>query len=201
MNGTEAGAMPLSARSVHVVTDMQELFSGESQWGFPGIHSVVPGIRAIAAARPAQTLWTRFISANTAEEAPGPWGALYRMWPGATLAAGADVGILASLRPLVMGDGAVFDKTTYSAFRNPDFGAELERRGADTLVLSGIETDVCVLATLLEAVDRGYFVVLAEDALTSSDADGHRHVLDIIARRLKSQVFRASVAGILENWK
>jgi len=57
-----------------------------------------------------------------------------------------------------------------------------------------------VLATLLEAVDRGYFVVMPVDALTSSDPDGHRQIMDVIPRRLKSQVFTASVATILEQW-
>jgi nicotinamidase-related amidase len=192
--------LPLTAKSLHVVIDMQEVFASNPQWGFAGIHAIVPAIRELAAAKPAQTLWTRFISAHSAEEAKGSWAALYRKWPGATLAAGAEMQILPSLLPLVE-PGSVFDKPTYSAFHNPGFIAELERRQADTLVLSGVETDVCVLGTLMEAVDRGYFVVMPEDALTSSDLDGHRQILDVIARRLASQVFRAPVAEILEQWR
>lgn len=192
--------LPLTNRSQHVVVDMQEVFASNPQWGFAGIHAIVPAIARLAAAKPAQTLWTRFISAHSAEQAEGSWAALYRLWPGATLEAGAQMDILPSLLPLVARSDAVFDKPTYSAFHNPAFVAALKERQADTLVLSGIETDVCVLATLLEAVDRGYFVVMPEDALTSSDVDGHKQIMDVIPRRLKSQVFTADVATILEQW-
>ncbi len=193
--------LPLTANSLHVVVDMQEVFATNPQWGFAGIYEIVPAIKALAAAKKEQTLWTRFISAHSAEAAEGSWAALYRKWPGATLSAGAEMGILQDLLPLVGSEASVFDKPTYSAFHNPVFVATLKARHADTLVLSGVETDVCVLATLMEAVDRGYFVVMAEDALTSSDADGHRHILDVIPRRLQSQVFRAPVATILEQWR
>jgi nicotinamidase-related amidase len=179
---------------------MQEVFATNPQWGFAGIHAIVPAIAKLARGKPAQTLWTRFISAHSADDAEGSWAALYRLWPGATLSAGAEMNILPSLLPLVSGPDVVFDKPTYSAFHNPAFIAELKRRKADTLVLSGIETDVCVLGTLFDAVDRGYFVVVAEDAVTSSDPDGHKQIMKVIPRRLKSQVFTATVATILEQW-
>jgi nicotinamidase-related amidase len=48
------------------------------------------------------------------------------------------------------------------------FVAALTQKHVNTLVVSGGETDVCVLATVLAAVDRGYRVILAQDALCSS---------------------------------
>jgi len=178
---------------------MQEVFATNKQWGFFGIYDIVPAISRLAQAKPQNTLWTRFISAHSAEEAKGSWAALYRLWPQATLAAGAQIDILSDLLPLV--DPAfVFDKSTYSSFGNPRLIAELKRRRADTLILSGVETDVCVLATLMDAVDLGYFVILPIDALTSSDGESHRQILDIIPRRLKSQVSRATVDEIVEQW-
>jgi len=193
--------LPLTSRSQHIVVDMQEVFASNPQWGFAGIHDIVPAINRLAAAKPLQTLWTRFISAHSAEEAVGAWAALYRLWPGATLSAGAQMDILPALQPQIADPAQVFDKPTYSSFHSQALVAELQRREADTLVLSGVETDVCVLATLMEAVDRGYFVVMATDALTSSDRDGHRQILDVIPRRLKSQVFTATVDEILEQWR
>lgn len=193
--------LPLTDRSQHIVVDMQEVFATNPQWGFAGIYEIVPAISRLAAAKPRQTLWTRFISAHSAEEAVGAWAALYRLWPGATLSAGAQMDILPALQPYIADPAQVFDKPTYSSFHSAALIAELKRRGADTLVLSGVETDVCVLATLMEAVDRGYFVVLATDALTSSDPDGHRQILDVIPRRLKSQVFTATIDDILEQWR
>ena len=38
---------------------------------------------------------------------------------------------------------------------------------------SGSETDVCVLATVLDAVDIGYRVIVVRDAICSSSDEGH----------------------------
>jgi nicotinamidase-related amidase len=40
-------------------------------------------------------------------------------------------------------------------------------------VITGAETDVCVLSTVLNAVDLGFRVVIVEDALCSSSDVGH----------------------------
>jgi nicotinamidase-related amidase len=42
-----------------------------------------------------------------------------------------------------------------------------------SLVITGSETDVCVLATALDAVDRGYRVILIENAVCCSSDAGH----------------------------
>src|SRR5580704_8356992 len=42
--------------------------------------------------------------------------------------------------------------------------AHLREREADALIISGSEADVCVLATVLSAVDLGYRVIVVRDA-------------------------------------
>jgi nicotinamidase-related amidase len=76
------------------------------------------------------------------------------------------------------------DKPTYSMFGVVGLAEILAARGADTLILTGVETDVCVLATLFDAVDRGYRVVVVADAVTSSSAEGHEAVLEHVLTRL-----------------
>jgi hypothetical protein len=50
--------------------------------------------------------------------------------------------------------------------RCPACGAEhLHQREADALIVSGSESDVCVLATVLDAVDIGYRVIVVRDAV------------------------------------
>jgi nicotinamidase-related amidase len=49
--------------------------------------------------------------------------------------------------------GKLIDKALYSPWIDTELDAELKRRKTDAL--SGSETDVCVLATALGAVDRG----------------------------------------------
>ena len=50
----------------------------------------------------------------------------------------------------------VFDKPVYSAFAGHKLHRHLQDRCTDTLVVTGSETDACVLATVIGAVDRGY---------------------------------------------
>jgi nicotinamidase-related amidase len=46
---------------------------------------------------------------------------------------------------------------------------------AETLIISGGETDVCVLSTVLSAVDLGYRIILVEGALCSSSQGPRNH--------------------------
>ena len=92
------------------------------------------------------------------------------------------------------------EKSGFSAFSAPSFAAHLAGLGASTLVLSGVETDVCVLATALEAVDRGFRVIVASDAVTSSSPAGHRAALDHILPRFEFMLELATSAEIIAAW-
>jgi nicotinamidase-related amidase len=75
----------------------------------------------------------------------------------------------------------VIDKPGYSAFAHTDLDHRLRVRGIDTLLLSGITTEVCVSSTLRDAVDRGYSCVTVGDACASGYDDLHRAALRMIA--------------------
>jgi nicotinamidase-related amidase len=196
---TSAG-LPLTAKSVHVVIDMQELFASHPDWGIPTAGSIVEGVSALARHRPDRTLWTRFIPARNASLARGCWRPYFERWPRATLDSGASVELLPALRVLAS-PGSIFDKEGYSAFENPRFLERLRKMEADTLVLSGAETDICVLSTALNAIDCGLFVVLAVDAMTSNDLASHKATLEIVMPRYQPQIRLASVAEILKTWR
>jgi nicotinamidase-related amidase len=49
----------------------------------------------------------------------------------------------------------------------------MRQREADALIVSRSETDVCVLATVLDAIDIGYRVIVVRDAICSSSDEGH----------------------------
>jgi nicotinamidase-related amidase len=75
----------------------------------------------------------------------------------------------------------VIDKPGFSALAHTDLDHRLRVRGIDTLLLSGITTEVCVSSTLRDAVDRGYRCITVGDACASGFADLHDAALRMIA--------------------
>jgi nicotinamidase-related amidase len=177
------------ARAMHIVIDMQRLFADHPDWAVKDIGRIRREVQWLAERKPGRTFWTRFIPAQNAAAAVGSWRKYYEAWPTATLEGGGAgyVDLLPEHRTLA-GKAAIFDKSTFSAFSNQAFAATLQGADADTLILSGVETDVCVLATALDAIDAGFFVVLAHDALTSFSPEAHQAVLAVIAPRFAPQM-------------
>jgi nicotinamidase-related amidase len=77
--------------------------------------------------------------------------------------------------------------------------AVLADAGVDTVIVSGGETDVCVLGTVFGAVDYGYRVIVATDAVCSSADDAH-DARQLFFQRLSQQIETAEVAKILDAW-
>ena len=78
--------------------------------------------------------------------------------------------------------------------------AYLDAHGVETIIVSGGETDVCVLATVLAAIDIGYRVIIAEDAPCSSSDQSHDALLQLYAERYSIQIKVASTTDILRVW-
>jgi len=195
-----ANALPITRNSIHVVIDMQELFASHPDWGIPTANSIVNSITALAMHRPERTLWTRFIPASNVASASGCWRPYYQRWPRATLEAGADIELISPLKAMARPE-MIFDKAGYSAFKNAGFETRLRAMEADTLILSGAETDICVLSTALSAIDRGFFVVLATDAITSIDLKAHRDTLEVLMPRFAPQIRLAASEKIISAWR
>jgi nicotinamidase-related amidase len=184
--------------AVHVVVDMQRMFAEPGSWYVKDLPLIVPNILALAGAMPGRTFFTRYMVPFTAAELPGQWRVFYEHWrefTGAELEPGKEA-LIDELRALPDAS-ATIDKFTYSAFSVPAFEERLRDAGADTLVFTGVETDVCVLATLLDAVDAGFRVVAVEDAMTSSSGAGHSATLRHVLTRLDKQVDIADTAAVL----
>jgi nicotinamidase-related amidase len=189
---------PLPAGTRHLCIDMQRLFAEQTDWYTPGMAVILPQVVALSA-RP--SLFARFMVPETADHATGQWRDYYRRWAqftGRTI----DPALLDLMAPLaaLAGPGAVIDKVTYSVFEAPGFAARLAAEGVEALVFSGVETDVCVLASLMAAVDRGFRVVAAVDALSSSNLTAHQAVIDHVLPRMADQVEIVPTAEILAAW-
>lgn len=194
-------ALPkLGPGAVHVAVDVQRLFSAGA-WGVPDIPAIVPNIVALAEAKPGRTLFTRFVVPNEAKDAPGHWRKYYEHWAqftGAKMKPGM-IALVDELAALADAETTI-DKPTYSAFEVPEFSERLNALGADTLIFTGVETDVCVLGTLLPAIDRGFRVIAVEDALASSSREAHLATLRHVLPRFDQQVEIATTAAVLAAW-
>jgi nicotinamidase-related amidase len=190
------------SRAMHIVIDMQRLFADHPDWAVKDIGRIRAEVTWLAEYKPGRTLWTRFVPAQNADSAKGSWRKYYQAWPSATLDGGgaAYVDLLPEHRTLA-GKAQIFDKSGFSAFTNEKFVNALQSAGIETLVLSGVETDVCVLATALDAIDAGFFVVLARDALTSGTVAAHQAVLDVVAPRYAPQMTIMNHAELEAAWK
>ena len=66
---------------------------------------------------------------------------------------------------IVISKGARKDSDAYSGFDDTDLGAVLRQRGVERLFIGGLATDYCVLATVIDALEAGFDVVLLRDAV------------------------------------
>ncbi|MFV0386922.1 isochorismatase family cysteine hydrolase [Paracoccus sp. (in: a-proteobacteria)] len=183
-------ALPPLSHAVHLCVDMQRLFAEPVGWQVAGLAAITPNIARIASALPDRTIFARFTVPPSADAATGAWRGYYRHWSGIVAAVAADPGLIDLVPALeaLSGPKEYLDKPTYSMFTAPDLDARLAARGADTVILTGVETDICVLATLVDAVERGLHVIAIADAMTSSDLAAHDATLSLILPRMPDQV-------------
>jgi len=75
-------------------------------------------------------------------------------------------------------------KRHWGAFAGTDLEQQLKNRGIDTVVLTGISTNVGVESTARQGTGLGFAFVLVEDACSAQDAEQHRYAFEEIFPRL-----------------
>jgi nicotinamidase-related amidase len=163
---------------------------------------VLPVVTELASRYPERTVFTRFMPPERATDMPGMWQRYYTRWKAATREH-LDPALLELLPPLakLSPPATVIDKTRYSAFIGSQLVEHLRAREADGLIVTGSETDVCVLATVLGAVDLGYRVIVVRDAVCSSSDEGHDALMTLYHKRYTEQIEVTDAATILQRWK
>jgi nicotinamidase-related amidase len=158
---------------------------------------VLPQVIKLVEARPKRTIFTRFLPPPSADIMPGAWRRYYERWDAMTLEK-LDQGLIALVPELArfIPPAGFLDKRVYSPRANVALHAGLQSHGVNTIIVSGAETEVCVLATVLGAV--GYPVIIATDAVCSSADSSHDAMLEIYHSRYGMQVETAEVEEILD---
>lgn len=193
---------PLKLDALHVAVDMQRLFGEVTEWHCASLADVLDRVGAIAEHAPARTVFTRFRTPRKLEDAGGQWRHYYKRWQsvlGEALA--PEMFDLMPQLAAFSGASHTVDKMTYSAFGSHAFHDLLGTLRPSALVLTGVETDVCVLATMLDAVDHGYRTVLVEDAVTSASESGHQAIIEVARERFGEQIEVIDTETLLKAWR
>lgn len=188
---------PLADSWVHLCIDMQRLFAGGTAWQTPWLPRVLPNVVRLVELAPERTIFTRFVPAAHPDAALGAWRRYWHRWPDMTLDRldPALVDLVPELQRFVP-PAQLLDKNVYSPWLGTALDTQLRTAGITSIIISGAETEVCVLATALGAVDLGYRVILVTDAICSSADPTHDAMLEIYGSRFGMQVETATLAQL-----
>jgi ureidoacrylate peracid hydrolase len=89
-----------------------------------------------------------------------------------------DADIVDEIKPSPM-DHVVI-KRRDSAFQDTEVGVWLDSIGIDTLMFCGIDTSICVEASLRDAFNEGYDVIIISDATASGNIKHSESTLEIV---------------------
>jgi nicotinamidase-related amidase len=181
---------------------MQRIFARGGIWETPWMDRILPTIVGIAGRYPERTIFTRFITPASPEESPGQWRPYFERWRIATRNAqgAAQLDLVPELARFVP-PAAIVDKPAYSAFFRSSLGNLLLGKAVRTVIVSGAETDVCVLSTVLDAVNIGFRVIIVEDALCSSSDQGHDALMTMYRLRFTEQIDLVSAEELADIWR
>lgn len=71
-------------------------------------------------------------------------------------------------------------KRQWGAFYGTDLDLQLRRRGIRTIIMTGVATNIGVESTARDALERGYELIFAEDAMSSLSAEMHSFAVENI---------------------
>jgi nicotinamidase-related amidase len=73
----------------------------------------------------------------------------------------------------------ILPKRRFSAFFKTDLDQTLRVLGVDTIVVTGITTEVCVLMTVMDGLSHDFSAILLEDCSASRSKEFHQGCLNL----------------------
>jgi nicotinamidase-related amidase len=154
-----------------VVVDPQVIFADPaSEWASPEFDAAMDVIERVAPAFEGRVVVTRWLPTaprTTEEGSATSWSDYFEAWPFADRPAADPLyGLVPRARALT--DRPTVDAPTFGKWGD---GLRAVVGEAPRLVLTGVSTDCCVIATALAAADAGAHVTVLTDGCAGSTAD------------------------------
>lgn len=162
---------------------------------FPGAENLLRGAlsAAAAAARLKRTLSARGVATIYANDNYGVWHSDFKELVKACQALPGARGEMASMLAPEECDLTVL-KPRHSAFHSTPLDHLLHELKADTLVIAGLSTDMCVHLTAMDAYMHGYKVWVPSDC-TAAESDNSK----VLALRQMSRVLKCSIRKAIKR--
>ncbi len=113
----------------------------------------------------------------------------FDVWPQHALAGTWGAQVVDELEPK-KGD-FVLEKRRYSAFQGTGLDQLLRKLEVDTLILTGVVTDICIQHTAADAFFKGYKIIVPEDCVEAINARRQKAALDYLKRVYGCKITRA----------
>jgi nicotinamidase-related amidase len=173
------------------------MFAEKTEWHTPWMDRVLPNVVRIVELQPERTTFTRFIPPISPQDVGGTWQRYYERWRSMTREFMNEelielVPELARHAP----PASIEDKMVMSPWHG-SLHSRLRDKRVSTIIVSGAETEVCVLATVMGAIDFGYRVIIVTDAVCSGADSTHDAMLGIYESRFGMQVETVTTAELL----
>ncbi|NND86720.1 MAG: cysteine hydrolase [Nitrosopumilus sp.] len=170
------------------VIDMQRLFltDKKSPWCEPKLLSIVPNIeKLIKIIGIKNVIFTRFMPPTNWQQEKGSWRTYYHINKKITrcVLGTPALNIVDELLSYISNRSEIANrKKSASVFTAGSFHSKIKKRSTKYLIFTGIETDYCVLSSVLDAIHLGYHVIVVMDACASSKKNGQKNARGIFER-------------------
>ena len=157
-----------------LVIDMQNVYLPGEAWGCLNMPKATQNIKKLLDQTENDICFTQFIADEKAEGVWKEYNVVNKeinedKWLNE---------IVDELKPYVE-EYPIYTKSTYSSMKIKEIQKKMARK--DRLVITGVVSECCVLATCLEAIDMGYKIIYLEDACAGFNEETEEAVKTIFS--------------------
>lgn len=194
-----------SSKITLVVVDMQKLFLTEkkSPWMDKKLLSIIPNIKKlIENSRIQNVIFTRFTPPKNWQKEQDSWQTYYRINQKITTSVlGTEaLDIIDNFMQYLPNSVVASRKKSASIFMAGNFHSKIKKKSTKILIFTGVETDYCVLSSVLDAIHLGYYVIVVMDACASSKKQGQKHAQGIF-ERFPEQLWITSTNNLISHFE